>query len=225
MTKIKAVIFDLDGVLINSLPFHYQSLKKLFSEYGIKYSFEEYIKNDITAGAMNIIPRIIKEHRKELNMDSVINKRKIDFRMLLEKKNHLAGKYPIKLYPGVLNLLKNLEKNGYKMAVASGGTRYFVNHILKKNRIDKYFDAIVTGEDHVKRKPHPDIFLKASRRLKVKPAQCLVVEDSHDGVIAAKRAKMKVIGHYNPKYKQYLSKADKVVRRMTGINVKIIERL
>lgn len=224
MAKIKAVIFDLDGVLIDSLPFHYASLKKLFSEYGISYPFEEYIKNDITAGAMNIIPRVIREHLNDINMKQVIAKRKIDFRAMLEKKNNLSRKYPIKLYPGVLQLLKSLKKNGYKMAVASGGTRYFVNHILRKNRIDRYFDAIVTGEG-AQRKPHPDIFLKAARELHVSPKNCLVIEDSHDGVAAAKLAGMKVIGHCNPRYKQELSRADKVVRRMTQINLKMIEGL
>lgn len=224
MAKIKAAIFDLDGVLINSLPFHYASLKELFSQYGIKYSFDEYIAKDITAGAMNIIPRVINEHRKDLDINSVLSKRRIDFRELLEEKNRMAVSRAIKLYPGVLSLLKSLKSSGYKIAVASGGTHYFVNHVLRKNKIERYFDAIVTGEDKVRRKPYPDIFLKTAKKLKTKPKECLVIEDSRDGVAAAKRAGMKCIGHYNKKYKQDLSRADEIVSSMSRINVKMIEK-
>ena len=223
---IKAVIFDLDGVLIDSLPFHYASYVRLYSQLGIKYPFKEFVSRDITAGAMNTIPRVLKEHGKNSReIKNIINKRKIDFRRLVGEKNMLMHNYPIKLYGGVLPLLKQLEKNHYKLAVASGGTHYFVHFILRKNKIQKYFSAVVTGQDHVKKKPHPDIFLKAAKKLHVRPNECLVIEDAHDGVAAAKRAGMKVIGHYVPKYKQDLSRADKIVGNMRKIDTSKIREI
>lgn len=222
---IKAVIFDLDGVLIDSLPSHYKSYVKLYAQFGVKYSFREFVNRDITAGAMNAIPRVLKEHGKDSReIELVLKDRKKSFRKLLKEKNQIMEGTPVMLNGGVLALLKSLKKNGYKTAVASGGTRFFVHHTLKNNGIRKYFDTVVTGED-ARRKPHPDIFLKAAKRLHVPPHNCLVVEDSHDGIAAACRAKMKSIGHYQPRYRQDLSRADKVVRSMNKINVKIIEKL
>lgn len=211
MSTTKAIIFDLDGVLIDSLPIHYKSYVKLYSEYGIRYPFSEFVSRDITAGAMNAIPRVLKEHGV-----------RADWKEAIKTKNSLMKGIPIKLHKGVLPLLKSLKKNGYKLAVASGGTHDFVHGILKKSDIRKYFDAVITGQDNVKKKPHPDIFLKTAKKLGVKPRECVVIEDSHDGVIAAKRAKMKAVGHYRPRYGQNLSEADKVVRSMAQIGVKMI---
>lgn len=225
MAAIKAVIFDLDGVLIDSLPVHYKSYVHLYAQYGIKYTFDEFVRKDITAGAMNAIPRVLEEHGKDSKeVETILRHRKKSFRKLLRQKNQIMDGIPIKLNPGVLTLLKSLKNNGYKTAVASGGTHFFVHHVLRNNGIRKYFDAVVTGEG-ARRKPHPDIFLKAAKKLRIKPRECLVIEDSHDGVAAAKRAKMKAIGHYQPQYEQDLSQADKVVRRMNKINVNMIEKL
>ena len=223
---INAVIFDLDGVLIDSLPAHYKSYVQLYAQFGIKYPFSEFVSKDITAGAVNSIPRVLKEHGKNnKQIAAIIKNRKLDFRRMLKEKNTTAAGIQIKLHKGVLPLLKQLKKSNYKMAVASGGTHFFVHHILRKNHISKYFSVVVTGSDRVKKKPHPDIFLKAAKKLHVMPKDCLVIEDAKDGVTAARRAGMKVIGHYVPKYKQDLSRSDRVVRSMGKINVRVIEKL
>ena len=212
MVKRPVIIFDMDGVLVDSIPFHYKSLRKLFAGYGIKYSFDEYKRHDITAGAMNVIPRVFRAHGgNPANIQDA-----------LKKKNRLSLNVQIPLFPGVLELIKNLKKKGYTLAVASGGTRYFVTRRLKKNRIYKYFDFIITGDDHVRKKPHPGIYLKTAKEFKVHPADCVVIEDSYDGVLAAKRAGMKVIGHKVPIEEQDLSRADFAVDSMTDINLKLI---
>ncbi len=214
MGKIKAVIFDMDGVLVDSLPAHYKSYVRIYSRLGINYTLKEFIAKDITAGATNAIPRMLREHNKTA-----------DTKKLLREKNRITIRQRIPLNDGILMLLKELKKKKYKLAVASGGTRDFASSMLKRNKIRKYFNAVVTGQDHVKKKPHPDIFLKAAKKLSVKPSECVVIEDAHDGVAAARRANMKVIGHYQPRYKQDLSRADKIVRSITKINVKTIEKI
>jgi HAD superfamily hydrolase (TIGR01509 family) len=208
------VIFDLDAVLIDSIPAHYETFRKLFAEYGIRYSFREFISKDITAGAMNVIPRVMKNHRKHADLEAA-----------LARKNYIIKKEKIPLNPGVLKLLHALRANGFRIAVGSGGTGPFVHNIIKKHRIDKYFETIVTGSDKVRKKPYPDIYLKVASKMGASPHNCIVIEDSHDGVVAAHRAGMKCIGHKVRIEKQDLSIADKVVSSMTKIDIALIEKI
>ena len=206
------VIFDMDGVLIHSIPEHYHSYKVLFARYGIDYKFSEFDVHDLTSGVMHVIPRVM--HGKSFDLEKMIT-----------EKNKLIRYDKIRLNSGVLPLIRQLKKDGYKIAVASGGSRDFLNKILKKRKIYNYFDVIVTGDDHVRKKPFPDIFLKAAKKLGAKPSECIVIEDTKDGVTAARRAGMKVIGHFVPMEKQDLSKANKIVKGMAKIDIKLILRL
>ncbi len=209
-----AVIFDLDGVLIDSIPAHYDTFRLLFREYGIRYSFSEFISKDITSGAMNVIPRVMREHKKHADIDSA-----------LARKNYIIKKEKIPLNPGVKTLLAALKKNKFRIAVGSGGTRPFVINIIKKHKIGGYFEVIVTGSDNVRPKPFPDIYRKVAKEMGVNPKDCVVIEDSHDGVVAAHRAGMKCIGHKVRIEKQDLSIADKVVNSMTKIDIALIEKI
>jgi HAD superfamily hydrolase (TIGR01509 family) len=208
------VIFDLDGVLIDSIPAHYETFRLLFREYGIRYSFREFITSDITAGAMNVIPRVMRKHRKHANLNEA-----------MDEKNYIIKKEKIPLNPGVKKLLSALKKNGYRIAVGSGGPRPFVMNIIKKHRIAGYFEVVVTGSDNVRPKPFPDIYRKVAKKMRVSPHNCIVIEDSHDGVVAAHRAGMKCIGHKVRIEKQDLTNADAVVRSMTKVNIKMIEKI
>ncbi len=207
----KAVIFDMDGVILNSIPTHYRSLRDMFKEIGIDYSFQEFVRNDVTAGSMNLIPRVLKEHGK-----------KGDAAALLRRKEKLLKKN-IQMFAGVKQLIILLRKDGYKLAVGSGGSRRFVHLMLKKHKLKKYFPVVVTGSE-ARQKPHPDIYVKAAKKLGLRPSQCVVIEDSKNGVTAAHRAGMKVIGHKVAIEKQDLKKADKVVKSMK-INTNMIEKM
>ncbi len=211
---MRAVIFDMDGVLVNSIRAHYRSFRKLFSEMGINYSLKEFLEHDITAGTMNVIPRVLKEHNKKGNV-----------KLLRKRKNYLVKDSRIPLFAGVLPLIKQLHMEGFKLAVASGGTKPFVRLMIRKHKLNKYFPVVVTGEDKVRQKPNPDIFLKAAWKLKMNPRECLVIEDSHNGVAAAKRAGMKVIGHKVKLEKQDLKRADAIVGSMTQVNMRLIKAL
>jgi HAD superfamily hydrolase (TIGR01509 family) len=208
------VIFDLDGVLVDSIPAHYETYRKLFARFGVRYSFREFVRNDITAGSMNVIPRVMKEHGKHANLHDA-----------MKEKNYIITKENVPLHDGVPRLLKELKKNGYRMSVASGGSTVFVHRILKKHKVTGYFESILTGDDGVRKKPFPDIYLKTAKAMKVKPRDCVVIEDSHDGMLAAKRAGMRVIGHKNKGHGQDLAKADKVVHSMTKITIEMIEKI
>jgi|SRR3989344_2329241 len=212
--KRPVVIFDMDGVLINSIPEHFRSYRVLFARRGIKYEFSEFHRHDITSGVMHVIPRVMKEHGKPFDLPAMV-----------KEKNSILKMKNIELFEGVPELIKSIKKNGYKTAVASGGSREFLNKILKKRKIYGYFDLILTGDDHVRKKPYPDIYKKTAEAFGVHPADCVVIEDTYDGVLAAKRAGMKVIGHKVPAEEQNLSRADCVVKSMAYIDIKLILRV
>jgi HAD superfamily hydrolase (TIGR01509 family) len=210
--KKPAVIFDLDGVLINSVPTHYRSLKKLFKEIGIDYTMKEMLDKDITIGSMNLIPRVLKDRGI-----------KYDVKVLLDRKTQLIKNKYIPLNSGVLNLLKKLKNNGFTIALASNGTTDFVYGMIRKLKLKEYFSHVLTGDDIKKHKPNPEIYLKMAKLLKARPKDCVVIEDSKFGVLAAKRAGMKVIGHKMKIEKQDLRKADIIVNSMKKVTVEMIE--
>lgn len=115
--------------------------------------------------------------------------------------------------PGMHQILSLVDQLGLKKALASSGTREYIHLALKKLKLTRYFDAVVSGEELKHGKPHPETFLVAAKKLGIDPDDCLVIEDAKKGVIAAKRAGMTCIGvHYpkqwNKKLGQNLSRAD-----------------
>ena len=197
----KAFIFDLDGVITNTVWHHFQAWKKMFEEEGIKFSKKDYQKIDgipRDEGIKKIVGGVSKTKIKKMG-----EKKQKYYREFLEKK-------PPSLLPGFKSLVKKLKKRGIKIAVASSSKN--TNFILEKLKIKNLFDVIITGYDFKNPKPDPEIFLKTAKKLKIPPHECVVVEDSQAGVEAAKRAGMKVIGFSPTKSKRKLLQgADKVI--------------
>jgi beta-phosphoglucomutase len=198
---IKAFIFDLDGVVTNTVWHHFMAWKKMFKEEGIKFSKKDYQKIDgipRNEGIKKIVGKVSGKKIKEMGQ----RKQKY-YREFLEKK-------PPRVLPGFKSFVKKLKKKKIKIAVASSSKN--TNFILEKLKIKNLFDVIITGYDFKNPKPHPEIFLKTAKKLKIPPYECVVVEDSQAGIEAAKRAGMKVIGFSPDKSKRdLLQGADKVI--------------
>ncbi len=127
---------------------------------------------------------------------------------------------------GITELLQCLEENNIKMAVASSSSMVFIETVLKKLSIERYFEFYISGENIIKSKPEPDIFLKAAQMLRTEPAQCIVIEDSKNGVIAAKRAGMKCIGYINTNSgNQDLSPATKIIDNFHSLTFETLQNL
>ncbi len=197
----KAFIFDLDGVTTNTVWHHFQAWKKMFKEEGMKFSKKDYQKIDgipRDEGIKKIVGKVSKIKIKKMG-----GKKQKYYREFLEKK-------PPSLLPGFKNFVKKLKKKGIKIAVASSSKN--TNFILEKLKIKNLFDAIITGYDFKKPKPHPEIFLNTAKKLKISPRECVVIEDSQAGIEAGKKAGMKVIGFSSSKPKRKLLQgADKVI--------------
>lgn len=181
---IKAVIFDVDGVLLNTIPHHFKAWKKLFTEQGINFTFQDYLDK------VNGIPRLsgisnIMPHLNKKDLEILASKKQSYFSKLITEN-------PPKPLGGVVNLLKELKKNKIKLAAASSSKN--AAQLLEKAGLSKYFDVIVGGHDFTKSKPDPDLFLVASKKINISPNNCIVVEDASIGVQAAKNANMKTVG-------------------------------
>ncbi len=183
---IKAVLFDFDGVIVNSEPLHKKTFLELLAPYGVKISDEAWYREFAGTGSRSIFARLLKEHKIKGDPDELVAKRKILFHQGVDQG--LVDKVP-----GVEKLLEKAMAMGIKMAIVSGGHRGYIDKILKMYRLGGYFQAIITAESLPERKPNPAPFLAAARLLNVRPEECLVIEDSYSGCSAGKKAGMTVI--------------------------------
>lgn len=211
---IKAVIFDMDGVIIDSEPIHLEFAMELFKKLGVNMSNEEYSKF-IGTTSHYMWDTIKKKYNLNNTIEELIEMERNGFFDFLSSPDMTIK--PIEYIP---ELLKALHQNDYKIALASSSPIRVIEFIMDSFKIKKYFDELVTG-DFVKRsKPEPDIFLYAADKLGVLPEECVVVEDSHNGVLAAKKAGMKCIGYRNLNSgNQDISKADKIINSFNELDI------
>lgn len=212
---LKGVIFDLDGVIVNTVPLHFKAWKKMFSAYGKKFSFQDY-KQKVDGIPRTNGARAILSELSQKELDEAASKKQGYYLEFLEQEG-------VKVYADAINLIKSLKENNIKVAVISSSKNCLL--ILKKANIDNLFNVIITGNDINRGKPHPDIFLLAARRLGLEPKECLIFEDAVLGIEAAKRAKMKAVGvdHYHKP--ERLKDADLVIDNLKGIDILKLKEL
>jgi sugar-phosphatase len=210
--NFEAVIFDMDGVLIDSEPFWHSIEKEIFLREGVT------ITEEMCVAAQGKKSEHVIDTWKE--MFPVLKRTSQEYALEIEKevKNKIAqeGK-PI---DGVIFALDFFKESGLKTAVASSSKYHLIDTVLDKLGIRKYFEVIHSSQDEKFGKPMPDVFLSAAKKLGVEPEKCLVIEDSANGVLAGKRALMTVVAV--PSAKDFLSKdfdiADYKIRSLNEIN-------
>lgn len=206
---IKGFIFDMDGVIIDSEPLHFELNRRIMRDFGLELPDEVFIPY---VGITNeqMWSELIERYR--LNTTIV----ELQEKEALLKREVFQDLEPIK---GIPELLANLKKDGIAIGLASSSSREFIEMVLEKLQIRGYFQAVVSGRELTRSKPDPEIFLRTAELLNVKPADCLVLEDSRHGVEAAKRAGMKCIAFQNPNSgPQDLSHADKIVYTLENLD-------
>jgi HAD superfamily hydrolase (TIGR01509 family) len=202
----KCVIFDMDGVIIDSEPIHQKCERMVFSLLGVRISDEEH---NALVGATDktMWEQLGKTHEFPIQTAEIIALKKSLYMECLKREVCLR---PI---PHVQGLIVSLAKNGFTLALASSSPRQQIDYILERFDMKDLFMTTVSGEEVENGKPDPDIFLKAASRAGVKPHVCTVIEDSFNGITAAKKAGMKSIGFINPNSgSQDLSGADLMIR-------------
>jgi beta-phosphoglucomutase family hydrolase len=197
----RAILWDMDGVLVNTGEYHYAAWKKTFDELAVPFSRDQF---RATFGMNNTgILEIIYGTKLPSEEEGQISERK-------ESLFREAVKGNAKLLPGVEDALKNFSAGNFKQAIASSAPPKNIKVLVQELRIGKYFDAIVSGYD-IPGKPDPAVFLKAARQLGVDPEHCTVIEDAVAGVEAAKNAGMKCIAVTTTNTAEALSKADLIL--------------
>jgi len=216
---IQTVIFDMDGVIIDSEPIHFNIEKQIFEELKIAISFEEHCSY-VGTSSRNMWEMIIKKHEIANDLEELIKK---DYAMYMK---HLIAAKDLHPIPGVVELIKELHQDNLKIIVASSSHGEVIDMVLKKFNLSDYFIAQVSGTELIHSKPHPEIFLRSAALANCDPGECVVIEDSENGVTAARVAGMKPIGFLNPNSGvQDLSRADVVVKSFEELNAALIRNV
>jgi beta-phosphoglucomutase len=210
-----AVLWDLDGTLVDTGELHYESWKVVFDPLGVQFSRDDFKK---TFGMTS--PAVLKlelgENTPGEKIEQLAHEKEAAFRELIP--GHL------KVFPGVREWLERLSQAGIPMAVASSAPMKNIDTLVDEVHIRSYFQALVSSAG-LPSKPDPAVFLKAAKQLEMPPEKCVVVEDAGVGVQAAKRAGMGAIGVTSTHPRDTLEAADIVVDSLADLPRDIFERL
>ena len=208
---LEAVLFDMDGVIIDTEPFFLRSESMLLKEFGVDTELEYHFRYQGTTHEY-----MWETMKNEFNLDAPVGE-------LVERanviRNRLMEEDGLQPIPGVIPFIARLHEAGVPLAIASSSPLTDIHKAVKALDIEKYFSYLVSGESVAHSKPAPDIFLDAAENLKATPENCVVIEDSRNGVASAHAAGCKCIGFRNLEFPpQDLSLATVIVTDFSDLD-------
>ncbi len=210
--KVKAVIFDMDGVITNTMPFHYRAWKKVFKEENIIVNEREIYSREGQPGNITV-KEIFKEYGLPISSVSIAK--------ILSRKEVLFKKTVRRRFiRGSRQLIHYLKSKGFLLALVTGTARHEVERILPKKLL-LHFNVVVTGNEVKRGKPHPEPYLIALKQLRVKPDESVVLENAPFGISSAKRANIMVLAIETSLPKTYLKGADYIFASFKELSRKI----
>lgn len=212
---IKACLFDLDGVLVDTAKYHYLAWKRLAEELGFVFTPEdnERLKGVSRMASLDILLEVGGLELDDATKSALADKKN---RWYVEYISHMDEQ---EILPGALPFLRELRENGILIALGSASKNAMT--ILNNTGLVPYFDAIIDGTKTASAKPDPEVFLLGARELGAQPQECVVFEDAEAGIEAAKRAGMRSIGIGSP---EVLGAADAVVPSLQDMTtVRLLE--
>lgn len=216
---LKAVLFDMDGVIVDTEPLHKKAYFQMFSDVNIPVG-EEMYEAFTGQSTLNICKQLCDHFELSEVPETLVTIKRKHFKFLFENDTSLA------LLDGVLELIQGYHSNGLTLVLASSASMPNINRIFERFDLDQYFVAKLSGADLKESKPHPEIFLKASEASGHAGHHCIVIEDSTNGIAAAKAANIFCVGYNSENSKnQDYSKADTVIASFKEIEFGSINRL
>lgn len=218
---LPAIIWDVDGTLLDSAEQHFRAWEALAREIGKPFSRDDFAA---TFGMRNpeILRKLFFPHASDLQCDELGLRKETFYRESVRREG-------VSLLPGVAPLLEAIAEAGWPQAVGSSAPRGNLDLLLEVTRTTGYFSTIVAGEDVRRGKPDPEVFLRAAEKLGVEPARCVVFEDAAAGVEAAKAGGMRCVavtfvGHH-PAEKLQAAGADRIVETLESVTLDSIRQL
>ncbi|WP_340065411.1 HAD family phosphatase [Ascidiimonas aurantiaca] len=212
------LIFDMDGVLVDSEPFHQSVLQSVCDRIGIRID-KPYYTTLVGMGDLQLWSKLIDDFDLDKSPDWYISFHK----KLLYEALPSADVTPM---PYVLDLIEELAAHNFRLSLGSSSPVKVINTFVEKLKIVSYFDHLVSREHVSQGKPHPDIFLEVARRYGLPPEEFLVIEDSYNGVCAATSAGMRSVGYIHPNSgKQDLSNAVMVIDSFSCISAQRLKEM
>ncbi|HEX6436831.1 MAG TPA: HAD family phosphatase [Candidatus Binatia bacterium] len=224
---LRAVIFDFNGIIVDDEPIHFELFQRVLREEGIDLTEADYYERYLGYDDRGAFSTAYREHNRALTrpkLGQLIERKAVYYRQDIKAK--------MKVFPGIQTLVPNLAKQ-LPLAIASGALRNEIEIILSSIGLFTHFCAIVSAEDVTRGKPEPEIFLTALERLNaaldsndpIRPAECLVIEDSKEGIRGARRAGMKCLAVTNSHPARLLDEADSIVDSLERITQKQLEAI
>lgn len=225
--SLRAVIFDCDGILVDTEPLHYRAFQKILAPLGLAHDFQHYMEHFIGFDDRDAFLHAFKEggrHLDALTLESLINAKAKALQEEIEQG--------VRTFPGVVELVRELWGRGTPMAVASGALRHEVHAFVKSLGLNGAFCAVVAADDVKKSKPDPETYILALERLRramgwgePDAANCIAFEDTPAGIESAKSAGLYVVGVTNSFEEKELRAADHIVGSLAGLDYSELSRL
>ena len=210
---IKAVIFDLDGVLVDTEAFSGRAGEKVLKEHGIELTPEER-RRAFGRPDLDSYSKYIKSRGLDLNPEKLVEEKDRVYSEMIKGR--------VRPLPGARKILELLKEKGIPFAVASSGTLVKVRASLTETGLLGLINILVSADDISRGKPDPEIFLKAAEKLGMEPEHCLVIEDAEAGIESAKAAGMRCLALKSPNtYGQDFSKADRILDSLSEMEEEI----
>ena len=227
MTSLKAVIFDFDGVLVDSEPIHYRAFQRVLNPRGIGFSYDEYLERYIGFDDRDAFREAYRVSGLELDnemLSDLIRCKSDSFEEIVKKK--------VEVFPGAEELVREIAGAGVPLAIASGALRHEIELILEKVSLMPYFTVIVSADQVKKSKPDPETYVMALRALEERldgkqldGSFCVAIEDTPAGIKSARDAGLKVVGVGHSYSVEELGDADFVVRNLHEISLSTLDEI
>ena len=209
--QIFSVIFDMDGVMIDSAEYHQIAWHRIAAELGREFPAGVFEK---AFGLKNppIINGLLNWATDAAEIDRIADRKESLYRDLIRERG-------LPVLEGLTDLLRELHAGGIMCAVGSSAPRDNVTCLFENSDLQQYFQAVVTGDDVTHGKPDPEIFLQAAQKLNVPPQQCIVIEDALAGIQAAKAAGMFAVAITSTHPRASFTQADRIVDQLSELSV------